>query len=170
MTPSPASAQAARNRLDTPSLAALRLHRQGLIAEHRRCGHLRRLLRARLDLTVVETMPVPVAASTRTAAAPGTADRRLCGDDPPSTIDILLLVAGAAHATDGSGVPTDLVGRLQELEVALRGLAMYSEELQRDIDAVTLCFVEALAADPSSCLLNAPTRSVTSTAGVVATS
>lgn len=100
-------------------------------------------------------MPVPVSPCARAVTAPGPCGPPFWGGDPPSTYDILVLVAGASHATDSSGVPADLVGRLQELEVALRGLAMYSEGLQRDIDALTVCFVEALAADPTSCLQGA---------------
>ena len=76
-----------------------------------------------------------------------------------------MLVAGSARTRDDAGDPVDLVGRLQELEVALRSLSMYADTLLRNIDDITVCFVRALAADPASCLHSARAASLTSTAG-----
>ena len=165
----PAGEPAARTRPGAANIAALRLHRQGLIAEQRRCAHLRRLLRARLDLTIVETMAVPVSGCTRPRArATASTGAPLWGQDPPSTSEILVLVAGSARTRDEAGDPVDLVGRLQELEVALRRLSMYADTLLRDIEDITVCFVRALATDPASCLHHATTASLTTTAGVAA--
>lgn len=124
-----------------PCVAALRLHRQRLIAEHRRCTHLRRLLRARLDLTIAEAVDVP--ALGRALTTTHTFEHGL-----PSFGDMKLLVSGATHGPGGA--PADLVDRLQELEDAIRRLSTYSDALLRDIDDATVRFVEALAADPAS--------------------
>lgn len=113
-------------------MATLRRRRRALLVEDRRCAHLRRLLRARMDLTVAEAVDTPAL---------------MCSPvDPPSTVDVLML---AALRDTGAG---DLGSRLQELEVALRRLGSYSEALHSQIDDATDLLVEALAADPSSCL------------------
>jgi len=129
--------------------AALRRHRQELLQEHGHCVYLRRLLRARLDLTVAEIVELP------SLMRPWLSARPL-----PSTVSLLVLAVLAGdpaqdpssqdHGSQDHG--GDLVARLRALQLAIRQLGDRCAMLQTEIDDATALFVEALVANPGSSL------------------
>lgn len=130
------------------TVAGLRERRQALVGQVRHCTHLRRLLRARLDLTVARVLE----------QASGQVPFDVSGAHPPvsswsqpsSAVEAVVLQVLAATRADAG--PDDLVHRLEGLEQAMRHLGFHVDALQSELDDVTARYVGALGADPAACL------------------
>lgn len=127
----------------------LRERRLAVVAELRRCSHLRRLLRARLDLTIAQVLEEPAGPL---GALP---DPLLLRATSPWTTAMEVTVLQTLASTLAGDGRDDLVPRLEHLDLALRDLRFHVEALQAELEDVTARYVGALGADPAACL--APT-------------
>jgi hypothetical protein len=132
------------------AVAGLRERRRVLAGELHRCSHLRRLLRARLDLTVAETLEELVCAE---AAGPTALQGPVPTWPPLPSAAVETMVLRVLAATAPQGAPDDIVTRLHGLDLAMRHLVAHVDALQGQIDDVTAAYVGALGADPTACLL-----------------
>jgi hypothetical protein len=118
------------------SLPELRRYRRVLLSESERTRRWRRLVQARLELTVAVAAPE----DDLEQPAPGL-------PEPPEPAALRALVTGPRD---------DTVGLLQRLQAAQRALTSYGDSVQEAASAATLELVERYAADPRDCLSAVP--------------
>jgi hypothetical protein len=126
-------------RTDSVALYDLRRSRTALRAESARVEHWRRLLRARIDLTIA------------TAALPGRLGENAGGTLPPASMRDLRDHLELVTALQDSGAPPELgsLGALRELD---HRLASYEATVSEALGGATDELIRRLAMDPSASL------------------
>lgn len=128
-------------RAQTPTSApsGVRSSRWALRLERTRIKHWRRLLRARIDLTVASAVLPESLGHDPLGVLPVDAERDLPDD---------LELASAVLA----GLPAGELDRLGDLRALDQRLASYECTVSQALDGATSAYIRQLAASPASCL------------------